>query len=328
MEIRTWALQPTLGSLQHRTPGHSRPGSPKAVSSSRPPAELHHAASCCFSTNALRQLSLALGVAGLQLQRLVLDHSVLSDEGISTLASGLSCFSSLNVLSLRYCNIGPAGALQLAEALVPACKHHGMEGVGGSVAAASGASASRMSLSCVNPQLAPVAPATPAQAAGAASSTTNTTLSSSTASSSKQPILQQLHLDGNPLGAAGLHAVSKAVRWMTGIKELTLAGIHLDCSMPADQLEVQVLAHSLLTGPNEINMLDFKDNHISEWRQWTVARPKSAAAHAALQQQEGWGGILLHLFCNCNLVPAKLEWPGNLHHVHLPQVQPQPVQLE
>jgi hypothetical protein len=210
----------------------------------------------------------------LQLQRLVLDHSLLSDEGISTLASGLSCCSSLKVLSLRYCNIGAAGAQQLAEALVPACKHHGMEG--GPVAAATGVAASRMSLSCVNPQLAPMAAATPAQAAGITNNATNmpmassgTTPSSSTASgtSSKQPTLQQLHLDGNPLGAAGLHAVSKAVRWMTGIKVLTLADIHLDCSMHADQLEVQVLAHSLLTGPHEINTLDFTDNHISKWGQ-------------------------------------------------------------
>jgi Ran GTPase-activating protein (RanGAP) involved in mRNA processing and transport len=80
----------------------------------------------------------------------------------------------------------------------------------------------------------------------------------------RQPLLLSLHLDGNPLGAAGLHAVNKAVRVMSSIKVLTLADIGLDCSLPPVQLEVQVLAHSLLAGPNELNTLDFTDNHISK----------------------------------------------------------------
>lgn len=78
----------------------------------------------------------------------------------------------------------------------------------------------------------------------------------------------ELHLSGNPLGAAGLHAVNKAVRLMPAIKVLALADICLDCSTQAAQLEVQVLAHALLAGPNELSTLDFENNHIGEYDQF------------------------------------------------------------
>jgi Ran GTPase-activating protein (RanGAP) involved in mRNA processing and transport len=80
----------------------------------------------------------------------------------------------------------------------------------------------------------------------------------------RQPLLLSLHLSGNPLGDAGLHAINRAVRVMSSIQVLTLADIGLDCSLQPVQLQVQVLAHSLLAGPNELITLDFTDNHISE----------------------------------------------------------------
>jgi hypothetical protein len=222
-------------------------------------------------------MSLALGVTSLQLQKLVLDHTTLGDEGMLILAAGLGSCSSLKVLSLRYCSIGPAGAQQLAEALVPTCKkQQGSSGTATSGAA--GPTGSRMSMGAVNPQLALPTPA-PAETAGSSPSTgrsssavatTGSANAGSCAQAGRQPLLLSLHLDGNPLGAAGLHAVNRAVRLMSSIKGLMLADIGLDCSMQPVQLEVQVLAHSLLAGPNELNTLDFTDNHISEsaWLCW------------------------------------------------------------
>lgn len=270
MEIRTWALAPTLGASQqqHIAAGSPPPSSPTGASSSQsPPA----CPSCSFSAGPLQQLSLALGVTSLQLQKLVLDHTTLADEGISILAAGLGSCSSLKVLSLRYCSIGPAGAQQLAEALVPACKKQSGSS-GTATAGAAGPTGSRMSMRAVNPQLALAAPAAadPAGSSPAAGKSSSTLPASGSANAdssvqtSRQPLLLSLHLDGNPLGAAGLHAVNRAVRLMSSIKVLTLADIDLDCSLQPVQLEVQVLAHSLLAGPNELNTLDFTDNHISE----------------------------------------------------------------
>jgi hypothetical protein len=269
MEIRTWALAPTLGTeWRSRQPaGSSTPSSPTAPgspsSSNGPPGQL----SCSFSPGALQQLSLALRVTGLELQRLVLDHTNLGDQGVAILAVGLGACSTLKVLSLRYCGIGPVGAQVLAEALVPACKQRIASSSSSAPPAAAGSAGSRTSMSCLNPQLALVAEATggtPAASNLKSSSTASPSGSSSASSGSRDPQLTELRLDGNPLGASGLHSVSKAVRLMPSVKVLTLAGVSVDCQTPQAALEVQVLAHSLLAGPSELCTLDFTDNHISK----------------------------------------------------------------
>lgn len=265
MEFKAWALAPAAASMQHtdKAPGSPMPGSPTAVSS-----RVFEDAPCCFSAAPLQQLSLALGVMNLQLQRLVLDHTRLGDQGISTLTTGLANCSSLKVLSLRYCGIGPAGAQRLAEALVPACKKQLGTSTPAATAAA-GPAGSRMSMGSINPQLATaldtgaVGSTTVGRSSSAATASISTTAGSSP-TASREPLLLEVHMSGNPLGAAGLHAVNKAVRLMSSWKVLTLADISLDCSSPAAQLEVQVLAHSLLAGPNELSTLDFTNNHISK----------------------------------------------------------------
>jgi Ran GTPase-activating protein (RanGAP) involved in mRNA processing and transport len=194
-------------------------------------------------------LSLALGVSGLQLQRLVLDHTVLGDKGASTLAAGIHCCSSLQQLSLRYCSIGPAGAQQLADALMPAStKHASFAGPAADqlrISSPGLAGAGRPAGSCSN-------------AVPCSSDVTNTPGSTGSA-----PSLHGLHLDGNPLTAAGLHAISKALKAMASIKILSLADIGLDCQVERDAQEVQVLAHSVLSGPNQLAELDFSDTFIS-----------------------------------------------------------------
>lgn len=120
----------------------------------------------------------------------------------------------------------------------------------------------------INPQLSALPEHGGAAAAPAQSTPTGLAAATSGGSNSSQPCLVELHLDSNPLGASGLHAVSKAVKHMASIKVLTLSDISLpDHSLDATQLEVQVLAHSLLSGPSELTTLDFSDNYISEWPQ-------------------------------------------------------------
>lgn len=272
MEIRTWALAPTLGTdwRTHQPAGSSPPSSTTSLGtgSSSNTSSQPGQVPCCFSPGAVQQLSLALRVTGLQLQRLVLDHTSLGDQGSTMLALGLGACSTLKLLSMRYCGIGPAGAQALAEALVPACKQR----IGSSsnsnspaaAAAAAGSAASRISLSCLNPQLTAAAADATGGSPAAVRSSNAATPSSSSTSSSGGPQLVELRLDGNRLGAAGLHAVSKAVRLMASLKVLTLADVGVDCQTPQAALEVQVLAHSLLAGSNELSTLDFTDNHISK----------------------------------------------------------------
>lgn len=269
MEIRTWALAPTLGTewRSHQHAGNSAPSSPTTPGSpsssiNGPPGQV----SCSFSPAALQQLSLALRVTVLELQRLVLDHTSLGDQGTAILAVGLGACSTLKVLNLRYCGIGPAGAQALAEALVPACKQRIASS--SSAPTAAGSAGSRISMSSLNPQLASAAEAAGAPPAASnlkSSSTAAPSGSSSGASSgSREPQLSELRLDGKPLGVVGLHSVSKAVRLLSSVKVITLADVSVNCQTPQAALEVQVLAHSLLAGPNELCTLDFTDNHISK----------------------------------------------------------------
>ncbi|CAD7698882.1 unnamed protein product, partial [Ostreobium quekettii] len=58
-----------------------------------------------FGPDALRSLSLALGVRGLELSVLVLDHNLVGDEGMSALAAGLRRCASLKRLSLAHCGL-------------------------------------------------------------------------------------------------------------------------------------------------------------------------------------------------------------------------------
>lgn len=258
MEVTAWALAPTLGTIKHK---HT---------SAKGNTERHlesAAKTCCFSAGAMQQLSLALGVTGLQLQRLVLDHTTLGDDGISSLAAGLRCCSSLKVLSLQHCGIGAAGAKELAEAVtvMPSVYKKQSSGTNSSSTPSAHGMGSRMSMGSVGLSVAP--PAVSAESGGP--STTSTAVSSSMTSSGKsssasEPVLLELHMSGNPLGPAGLHAISKAVKIMPDLKVLGLADIGVDAAAAAGQLEVQVLAHSLLSSPNELTTLDFADNIISK----------------------------------------------------------------
>jgi len=256
MEVTAWALAPTLGTIKHK---HT---SPKGSTEKHlePAAD-----TCCFSAGAMQQLSLALGVTGLQLQRLVLDHTTLGDQGISHLAAGLRCCSSLKILSLQHCGIGAAGAKELAEAVMPS-EHKKRSTIASSSSTPSAhGMGSRMSMGSVSLCAAPQA----VSAESGGPSTISTAVSSSMTSSSRsssasKPVLLELHMSGNPLGPAGLYAISKAVKVMPGLKVLGLADIGVDAAAEEGQLEVQVLAHSLLSSPNELTTLDFADNIISK----------------------------------------------------------------
>jgi hypothetical protein len=70
-----------------------------------------------FTPPALQSFALALGVSGLVLTSLVLDHTHLGDTGLSHLLPGLQRCSSLKVLSLQYCGLGPSAASTLSSVL-------------------------------------------------------------------------------------------------------------------------------------------------------------------------------------------------------------------
>lgn len=72
-----------------------------------------------FSSEVLKDFSLALGAQGHKLQVLVLDHNQLGDQGAKLLAPGLKRCAPLVQLSLAHCGIGPAGAAALSASLHP-----------------------------------------------------------------------------------------------------------------------------------------------------------------------------------------------------------------
>jgi hypothetical protein len=145
-----------------------------------------------FCAAALQDLSLALGVAGLSLVRLVLDHTLLGDTGISQLATGLGKCSSLRQLSLCYCGIGPAGIKDLAAALGAGSSSDGCAGPARGSAASAPPGASRLSSASNRPA----------------------SRDDSQSSSNAGPKLQQLLLSGNPLAGCGLQHLTPALRCM------------------------------------------------------------------------------------------------------------------
>ncbi|WIA09224.1 hypothetical protein OEZ85_008634 [Tetradesmus obliquus] len=191
----------------------------------------------------LEDLSLALGVAGLSLVRLVLDHSVLGDSGISQLATGLGKCSSLRQLSLCYCGIEPTGVKNLAAALAPSSSRDGCGGPARSSAATLPPGTSRLSS----------ASSRPVDAAGNDSGVQIT--------NSVEPKLQHLHLTGNPLSGCGLQHLTPALRCMQDLQVLALADIGVG---EADKVQLQGLVHALTVGPCQLAQLDFDANYIGD----------------------------------------------------------------
>ncbi|GLC42550.1 hypothetical protein PLESTB_001112800 [Pleodorina starrii] len=72
-----------------------------------------------FSSEVLRQFSLALGTQGHMIVILALDHNQLGDLGAKLLAAGIKRCKPLQQLSLSHCGIGPEGATALAAAFRP-----------------------------------------------------------------------------------------------------------------------------------------------------------------------------------------------------------------
>lgn len=161
---------------------------------------------CRFSSAALQQLSLSLGVTGLSLMRLVLDHTILGDRGIACMAAGLGKCAGLKQLSLCYCGIGPAGVRDLATALVPNSSMEANSKAGCVAVAVASAGMSRLSTVSSGVAGAPVIADSP-----------SLTLSR-TSSQCGGPELQQLLLNGNLLTGFGLQALSPALKAMTALQ--------------------------------------------------------------------------------------------------------------
>lgn len=143
-----------------------------------------------FGPTAVQQLSLALGVAELPLTRLLLDHTLIGDAGISTLSAGLAKCHSLKYLSICYCGIGTAGIRDLAAACAP-------------TSAATAAGAGAVAAAAVVSRL---------------STVTGVAADSSSPGNSGGLWLDVLLLNGNPLGAAGLQQLNPALRVMPSLK--------------------------------------------------------------------------------------------------------------
>ncbi|KAG2498359.1 hypothetical protein HYH03_003618 [Edaphochlamys debaryana] len=72
-----------------------------------------------WSSEVLKEFSLALGAQGHMIGILILDHNHLGDMGAKLLAPGLKRCAPLKQLSLAHCGIGPEGAAALAASLEP-----------------------------------------------------------------------------------------------------------------------------------------------------------------------------------------------------------------
>jgi hypothetical protein len=213
LEVKKWSLQtldgwrrqqqeqqqqqqPALAGVgEHRQlQQEASPRKALAATASRPCAD-----SCPrFCAAALQDLSLALGVAGLSLVRLVLDHTLLGDSGISQLATGIGKCSSLRQLSLCYCGIGAAGIKDLAAALAAGSSSDSCAGPGRSTGSAASAPAGASRLSAASNR--------PGSRDGSQSS------------SSAGPKLQQLLLSGNPLAGCGLQHLTPALKCMQDLQ--------------------------------------------------------------------------------------------------------------
>jgi hypothetical protein len=208
LEVKKWSLQTLDGWKQQQQQLYSPSGScerhPRLQQEAQPCTEHVAAASrpCAescprFCDAALQDLSLSLGVAGLGLVRLLLDHTLLGDSGISQLATGLGKCSSLRQLSLCYCNIGPAGIKDLAAALDCGNSSSSCTGFGRSSAASAPPPGSSRLSSASN---------RPASREGHQNS------------SSAGPKLQQLLLSGNPLAGFGLQHLTPALICMQDLQ--------------------------------------------------------------------------------------------------------------
>eukprot|EP00879_Flechtneria_rotunda_P018987 GHRR01019933.1.p1 GENE.GHRR01019933.1~~GHRR01019933.1.p1 ORF type:complete len:483 (+),score=175.14 GHRR01019933.1:236-1684(+) len=223
LEVKHRVLSSTLNSWRRQQqqlvdpPAASRKLSPGQLECSSRSERQEHMVQACeqcprFSTAALQDLSLALGVRGLQLVRLAFDHTLLGDAGTCLLASGLGNCSSLKQLSLCYCNIGPAGAMALAAALgaagsIPAVRA-GSRAITGARLDARSAHGSNDGIS--HSVVRPISELTKLQS--------QPTLAAAKPSSSSCPQLQQFRLDGNQMLGAGLEHLNPALTAMSALE--------------------------------------------------------------------------------------------------------------
>ncbi|KAF6266486.1 hypothetical protein COO60DRAFT_281 [Scenedesmus sp. NREL 46B-D3] len=192
---------------------------------------------CCSAAGSVA----GAGCCCAQLVRLVLDHTLLGDSGISQLATGIGNCSGLQQLSLCYCNIGSAGITDLAAALTLNNSSDGCAGNSSTASAPPGASR-LSSASCA-----------PASAAGREGG--------SRYSSSARPKLQHLLLSGNPLTGIGLQHLTPALRCMQDLQVLALADAGVG---EADYLQLQALVCALTVGPGQLAQLDLDANYIGD----------------------------------------------------------------
>ncbi|KAF8073016.1 RanGAP [Scenedesmus sp. PABB004] len=194
-------LRPECGARLRTQPPHPllAAGAAPAEQQQSPPPRPEVERCPCFGEAALHELSLALGAAG-ALTRLVLDHTLLGCGGVAVLAPGLARCGALRCLSLCHCGIGPAGAEQLAGALVPS----GCGAVAGASALARRPSVGGAAASRLGGGAAPAAACRPDSCAA---------------------VLEQLRLSGNPLRSAGLQALAAALRGMPALQVLALADL-------------------------------------------------------------------------------------------------------
>jgi hypothetical protein len=175
------------------------PGCPPLLQG-EPPQQGQQHPRPCFGGAAVRDLALALGVAGLPLTTLVLDFTCLGDEAAEALAPGLQRCAALKVLSLRGCGLSAAGASAVAGALTPplAAAAAGGSGSGGSSSGAAAVAA----VSAHHSRFRPPALALGAGAAGGAP-----------AGPWRGHALTSLDLSHNPsIGGLGLLSVNALLR--------------------------------------------------------------------------------------------------------------------
>eukprot|EP00775_Hariotina_reticulata_P003245 gene3245-biopygen4903 len=213
------------------------------------PAALHDNGACRFSTAALQELSLALGVLNLGLVRLVLDHTMLGNDGMAALSLGLAGCCSLKHFSACHCGIGPSGIRHFVTALIGCSSSSNNSSSGSfSVARAGDLRGIRHSASM------------------AAASRLSHTSSSNPPSQSSTPrvatvglALDELHLSGNPLKGRGLQHLNPVLHAMASLKVLGLASIDVT---DADKVQLAGLVSALTLGQSQITAVDFGGNHI------------------------------------------------------------------
>jgi hypothetical protein len=182
--------------------------------STAPAAALRNHAPPTFSSAALQDLSLALGVMNLGLVRLVLDHVVLGNQGLASLSLGLARCHSLKHFSACHCGIGPPGIKQFASALTSS-------GSSSSSSSSSNSSSGNVGVAGGGPDLRCMRQS----ASMAAVSRLSLTSSSNPTSQSSSPRLatvclelEELHFSGNPLNGRGLQYLNPVLHGMASLK--------------------------------------------------------------------------------------------------------------